>query len=183
MTGLRLMTEHELFILIEDTKASALSAIRRYLPVEMYFAIDDVVQETYLRVYRSAGSLKFKDENSRNNWIYTIAKHEALRMKRKDSRERDKITRLMNQERVSAPVIELIEDDIEFLRGVISLLPEKYRTIFEMLVAGFSEKEVAEKLAIRHGTVKSRIHRGRELIHRNISQRRGDDAGIYRKKI
>ncbi len=54
------------------------------------------------------------------------------------------------------------------MRDVISLLPDKYKAIFELLVLGFSEKEVAEKLSIKVGTVKSRIHRGRELIHRQM---------------
>lgn len=167
------MTEHELFVLIEETKCIVLSAVKRYLPAEMYYSIDDAVQETYLRVHKSIDRMKFTDVRKRNNWIYTIAKHESLRLRRKSIREDARIDRFIDSCEEKSSLMEFMEEDVAVLREIVSLLPEKYRTVFELLVAGFSEKEVSEKLSIKQGTVKSRIHRGKEIIHRKALIDRG----------
>lgn len=163
------MTEKELVLFIEETKGIALAAVKRYLPGELYHLIDDVIQETYLRVYKNSGRIKFISSRGRDNWVYTIAKHETLRIRAAALREDEKIRRFTDSAASGESALDFFEDDINFLRDVISLLPEKYRVVFELLVTGFSEKEVAEKLSIKHGTVKSRIHRGKDLISRNIS--------------
>lgn len=162
------MKESELAPFIEETKCIVLSAVRKYLPPSLHHSIDDVVQETYLRAYRGIQGKEFRDRPAMMNWLYTIAKNESLRAKERSLREDERTLRLIESIPREEKILDTLSDDIDFLREVISLLPDKYRSIFELLVLGFSEKEVAEKLSIKAGTVKSRIHRGRELIHRQM---------------
>ncbi|HON77944.1 MAG TPA: RNA polymerase sigma factor [Spirochaetota bacterium] len=166
------MTEKEFTRFVEETKGIVLSAVRRYLSCDLDHAIDDVVQEAYLRIYRNLHKINFTEESSRNNWIYTIAKNESLRMVEKSNRDSVKVKKFIeSMEPGSEKVMDAMTEEIIIIREVISGLPEKYRMVFELLVLGFSEKQISEKLALKKGTIKSRIHRGRELINRTLSER------------
>lgn len=166
------MNEQEFFCLIEDTKKIVFAAIRKYLPAHLHHAIDDVAQETYIRVYKGIGKATFADIRARNNWIYTIARNESLRMSYKHGREDAKASSLRDSllmREDSGP--DPADADTASIRETISALPPKYRDIFELLMLGCSESQIAEKLTLKRGTIKSRIHRGRELIHRDLRRR------------
>ena len=166
------MTEKEFTRFVEETKGIVLSAVRRYLSPDLHHAIDDVVQESYLRIYRNLHKTHFAEPASRNNWIYTIAKNESLRMAERSSRESLKVKKFVaSRDPDDGLVVESMTEEIMIIREVISGLPEKYRIVFELLVMGFSEKQISEKLDLKKGTIKSRIHRGRELINRTLSER------------
>ncbi len=167
------MTAVEFEQFVEETRGIVLSAVRRYLPPELFHAIDDVAQETYLRAYRGMGRSDFPDRGSLNNWLYTIARNESLRMAEKFYREHEGI-KLLAEELLSRADDSPLDmgDEIRLIRETISALPEKYREVFELLVMGFSENQIAGKLSLRHGTIKSRLHRGRELLARMLSERR-----------
>ena len=55
------------------------------------------------------------------------------------------------------------------LKNTISGLPEKYRRVMELVSIGFSEKQIADELSLKKGTVKSRVFRGKFLLQRIIS--------------
>ena len=167
------MTDGDFERFVEDTKGIVLAAVRRYLPPDLLHAIDDVVQETYLRAYRGMGSAVFSGENSNHNWLYTIAKNESLRTVGKAARENESI-KLLAEELASKTTLapEHFGEEITLIRETISILPEKYRNVFELLIMGFSEEQIAQRLSIRRGTIKSRIHRGREMLSRILSERR-----------
>lgn len=166
------MTEKEFTRFVEETKGIVLAAVRRYLPFELHHAIDDVVQESYLRIYRNLHKTHFAEPSSKNNWVYTIAKNESLRMADRSSRDTMKVKKFIESlDSDSGRVMDSMTEEVIIIREVISGLPEKYRMVFELLVLGFSEKQISEKLALKQGTIKSRIHRGRELINRTLSER------------
>ncbi|PKL35364.1 MAG: RNA polymerase [Spirochaetae bacterium HGW-Spirochaetae-1] len=166
------MNEREFFILVEETKSIVLAAVRKYLAKRYCHAIDDVVQETYIRVYRFMENNSYADESARNNWLYTVAKNEALRMTEKLNREEMKIRKMQVQiageeVRNNAPV----NHDIMDMEELISRMPGKYREVFDLLLQGYTEAEIARRLSTRPGTIKSRIHRGRELLNRSFHGR------------
>ncbi len=76
--------------IVEQTKGIVLSAIKKYLFERYYHAIDDVVQETYLRAYKSLMNNKFQGRSKTGTWLYIIAKNESLRMNHKLQREEKK---------------------------------------------------------------------------------------------
>lgn len=161
------MKEKEFYSFVEDTKRVVLSAVRKYLAKEYYHSIDDVVQETYIRAYKGMKKTGFTDEKSLYNWLFTIAKNEAIRTMERLNREEIKIKKI--KESISAKpgyFLDKFDEEIMEMRDIISTLPEKYKIIFELLVLGFSESQIAEKLSLKRGTIKSRIHRGKEIIHR-----------------
>lgn len=81
------MDQKEFTELIDSTKHIVLSAIKKNLFDEFHDSIDDVVQETYFRAYKSLSANKFRGDSSVSTWLYTIARNESLRMNQKRSRQ------------------------------------------------------------------------------------------------
>ncbi len=67
-------------------------------------------------------------------------------------------------------------DRVELLRDAMSSLPQTLRTAVLMRdIQELSYHEIAEKLGLPEGTVKSRINRGRNELARQIRKLRGED--------
>lgn len=158
------MTESDFAGIVHDTKAIVLSAVEKHLAGRFYHAIDDVVQETYLRAYRSLVSNKFRGDSALSTWLYSIARNESLRMNGKLIREEEKFRKSVELYREADHGTDTDKEDIHEFLSIITLLPEKYRSVLDLVSQGFSEKEIASRLDIKAGTVKSRASRGRDLL-------------------
>ncbi len=160
------MTEREFADIVHQTKATVLNAIARYLPAQYRHAIDDIAQETYLRAYKTLAKNKYREEGLINSWLYTIAKNETLRM----------IARLNRHEHIAEAVAADIQNEHALpeiegeFRDIIIQLPDTYRPVMELVLAGHSEEEIAKTLNIPLGTVKSRKSRGRELLYKILKK-------------
>lgn len=152
--------------IVNETKEIVLAAIRKHLFEHYAHAIDDVVQETYLRAYKSLVKDKFQDKSKISTWLYVIAKNESLRMNSKLKREEQKRDLFEFFSRNIHVEENEVNDNynINEITGKISLLPLKYRSILMMHYEGVSESEIAGKLSIPQGTVKSRLHRGKRIM-------------------
>ncbi|MFR1061414.1 MAG: sigma factor [Enterocloster sp.] len=62
-------------IIYEETRRTALAVIKRYCDISADY--EDLLQETYIRVYRSIDTLK--DDTKVGAWIRTIAGNTAIR--------------------------------------------------------------------------------------------------------
>ena len=161
------MIEKEFAEIIDSTKGVVLSAIEKHLAGRFYHAIDDVVQETYIRAYKSLVKKKFRGDSKIETWLYTIARNESLRMDKKLAKEEKKYEKSVKKfDREEMFKDKQFDDEIDALNDAIGNLPEKYRAVMELTSRGLTEKEIAEKLNIKHGTVKSRISRGKEMIQK-----------------
>jgi RNA polymerase sigma-70 factor (ECF subfamily) len=133
---------------------------------------EDVVQETFVQVYQSAGG--FDLSRRFRPWLYTIAANKArdhLRERqrkreitigagavRTDAGESSYLDYLADDE--SPPDAKLAaEEQRNIVRAIIDTLPANLR---EILLLGYFQrlpyKEIAEVLSIPLGTVKSRLH-------------------------
>ena len=54
------------------------------------------------------------------------------------------------------------------MRRIVNALPAEYRQPFSMYVSGFKYREIAEKLGLPLGTVKSRIHFTRKKLQTEL---------------
>lgn len=161
------MTDREFAAIVGGTKGTVLSAVRRHLAARFFHAVDDVVQEVYLRAYRSLSSGSFRGDSEMSTWLFAIARNEALRMNERLEREERKLLKMKermtggsgNNDSVLGELYEAIE-----------ALPEKYRLVLERIVHGMSVGDISRELAIEAGTVKSRASRGREMLHRLMKE-------------
>jgi len=153
--------------IVESTKGVVLSAIGKTLDAEFSSHIDDVVQETYLRAYKSLKKEQFKNNSSLETWLYAIARNESLRMNEKLIRERKKSENLAESMSSFDAVEKSVEQKSEegsLLTTLLEKLPEKYRRVIELDIQGYRDQQIAQELQISVGTVKSRNSRGREKL-------------------
>ena len=143
---------------------------------------EDVLQETFLSVYRRIGS--FREAASLSTWIYRIAANAALMRirgrKRRDrtvpieeflpkfDRDGHRTASLPDWPRRGDEV--LLEKELrEHLRGSIRLLAPDYRAVLVLRdVEGLSNAETARVLRISVAAVKSRLHRARLFLRERV---------------
>lgn len=119
--------------------------------------VDDVFQETWIRVVRSAH--RYDPEQRFSNWLFTIAWN---LVKDRWSRrvEHDEITDVASTA-ASAEERVLEAERARRMRELVAQLPERLsQAILLRYFEELSEKEVAERLGVPVGTVKSRLHHG-----------------------
>ena len=137
---------------------------------------EDLVQETYLKAFRSYGS--FETGTNLKAWLFRILTNTFIntyRAKQRRPQESDlgSVEDLFLYKRLPslAGLSESAEEQLLDLfpaaevREAIENLPETFLLpILLNDVEGFSYKEVAEILDIPIGTVMSRLHRGRKTM-------------------
>ncbi len=137
---------------------------------------EDLVQETYLKAFRSFGS--FEEGTNLKAWLFRILTNTFIntyRSKQRRPQESDlrSVEDLFLYKRL--PTLAGLSDSAEEqlldlfpaaeVRAAIENLPETF--LLPMLlndVEGFSYKEVADILEVPIGTVMSRLHRGRKTM-------------------
>jgi RNA polymerase sigma-70 factor (ECF subfamily) len=141
---------------------------------------EDLVQETYLRAYRSYAS--FTEGTNLRAWLFRILTNtfiNSYRAKQRRVQETDlgDIEDLYLYKRISGvdtasrsaedTLFELFADDD--VKAALEGLPEAFRIpVLLADVEGFSYREIAEMLEIPIGTVMSRLHRGRKAMHKAL---------------
>jgi len=132
---------------------------------------EDVVQETFVRVYQHRQSFNFK--HCFSTWIYTI----ALNLARNELRKRKKfkfyeISEMHGNETEFAVEMKLPSRLPQVLSAAIKGLPEKYRTAFMLRdIQELPYEEVANILSVPLGTVKSRVNRARMMLRDKLQPR------------
>jgi RNA polymerase sigma-70 factor, ECF subfamily len=137
---------------------------------------EDLVQETYLKAYRSFG--QFTPGTNLKAWLFKILKNTFINEYRKrqaapiESDFADIEENFESQLSAEAtgqmknPEEEILESAFdEGVQRALEELPDDYRmTVLLADIEGFSYKEIAEILEIPVGTVMSRLYRGRKLL-------------------
>jgi len=121
---------------------------------------DDILQNTFLKVYRNIG--QFKGDSKLYSWMYRIATNESITFLNKRSR-RLQIT----SEELQNQIIDNLESDVYFegdeiqlkLQKAIATLPDKQQQVFNMKY--FEElkyREMSEILETSEGALKASYH-------------------------
>lgn len=141
---------------------------------------DDLTQEVFLRVWNRAD--QWSGQGSFRGWLFRIARNLSLNQLRSQSRRREQpleMPSLYDEEDEEQPVPGWMIDqaalgpDVQLehaeqrriLQALIDALPEEKREIFQMVYEDeVALREVAERLAIPEGTVKSRLFHARKQL-------------------
>lgn len=143
----------------------------------------DLSQETFLRVYRNIG--RYSNVYQFSTWIYRIATNLAIdEMRYRKRRGQVFYKNVLGARRVAdnegpefeiadvrrSPRDEMLRKETgQVLSDAIRSLPEKYRTSFIMKeVQGLPYETIAQVLKCSAGTIKSRLHRARDLLQRKL---------------
>lgn len=133
--------------------------------------VDDLVQETYLRAFKSMASFR-PGEHGIRPWLFKIL-HNALNTRLSQEQRQRELAEGFHHERLSAPASQesfsLSQIDWERvderLKAAIHELPLAQRTTFLLnAVEGFGYREIAEVTDVPIGTVMSRLYRTRMTL-------------------
>ena len=137
---------------------------------------EDIVQETFLRAWRSLDSLK--DEKAAKAWLITILRREnARRFERKQFNLVD-----IDDHSVADANATSTEQQIEnewLRRQIDKLAPEYKEPLLLQVIGGFSGDEIAEMLELNKNTVMTRLFRARNQLKEALDndQQRGQSNG------
>ncbi|MCE7008456.1 RNA polymerase sigma factor SigE [Kibdelosporangium philippinense] len=135
---------------------------------------EDLTQETFIRVFRSLASYK---PGTFEGWLHRITTNLFLDMARRRSRLRmeglpDDTDRLAGDD----PSPEQVWTDAHLdpdLQASLDELPPEFRAAVVLCdVEGLSYEEIGATLGVKLGTVRSRIHRGRQALRVALERRR-----------
>lgn len=132
-----------------------------YLILRDTAAAEDVAQETFLRAYRAAHHMD-PGEGVRA-WLYRIAVNTSLNEVRRRKRQSAAFDRIRPNTVAADP--SDASDTSAVVSEAIDRLPERLRVaVICRYYLDLSEKEIAQVLNIRPGTVKSRLFEARRLL-------------------
>ena len=127
---------------------------------------EDAVQQTFVRAWQSADRIDVDRDPA--PWLATIAKHVAIDISRYEARRRvSPLADVDPRGRVTVSVIPDLDgaDSVWRVRRAIDSLPPKLTEVVRMQhLDGMTHVEIAEKLGVALGTVKSRSHRAHRVL-------------------
>jgi len=135
---------------------------------------EDLTQETFIRVFRSLASYK---PGTFEGWLHRITTNLFLDMARRRSRLRmeglpEDTDRLAGDDPSPEQVWSETHLDPD-LQAALDELPPEFRAAVVLCdVEGLSYEEIGATLGVKLGTVRSRIHRGRQALRASLERRR-----------
>jgi RNA polymerase sigma factor (sigma-70 family) len=140
---------------------------------------NDLVQDTYLKAFRFIDS--FEQGTNAKAWLFRILKNSFINDYRKKSKEPAKVDyqeveSYYNSDEVDRQItpdlrVESLQDMIgDEISNALNALDVDFRTVIILCdLEGFKYDEMAKILDIPIGTVRSRLHRARNLLKEKLS--------------
>jgi RNA polymerase sigma-70 factor (ECF subfamily) len=141
---------------------------------------EDLVQDTIVKAYRFFSSYE-KGTNAKA-WLFRILKNSYINNYRKKSKKPSEVDydevasfyESIRAERTETSDLEdtmfreMIDDD---LSKALNSIPEDFRTVVLLCdVEDFTYEEIANMLDVPIGTIRSRLHRGRNLLKAQLME-------------
>jgi RNA polymerase sigma-70 factor (ECF subfamily) len=131
---------------------------------------EDLAQETFLRLFRSAGS--YAEQGLLRGYLFRIATNLVRSEERREKRLRLLMPFLGRQEHAepAAPSGLLRQELHREVSAAVADLPLRFRVPLVLHeIEGWAYTDIAQALGCREGTVKSRIHRGRQYLKERLA--------------
>jgi RNA polymerase sigma-70 factor (ECF subfamily) len=133
---------------------------------------NDLVQETYMKAYRFID--KYKEGTNAKAWLFKILKNAFINQYRRKSKQPTKV----DYEDIAGyqegdddtSYADLREEMFQSMMGdevtnAINALPVDFRVVILLCdIEGFTYEEISKILDIPIGTVRSRLHRARNML-------------------
>jgi RNA polymerase sigma-70 factor (ECF subfamily) len=141
---------------------------------------NDLVQETYLKAFRFIE--KYHEGTNAKAWLFKILKNAFINQYRRKSK---RPTRVDYEEIVNyhdeedsqySSYLDLREDMFQHMMGdevtdAINSLPVDFRVVILLCdIEGFTYEEIAKIIDIPIGTVRSRLHRARNMLKEKLKE-------------
>jgi RNA polymerase sigma-70 factor (ECF subfamily) len=145
---------------------------------------EDLTQDVFLKLYKSLDT--FDRRANFQTWLISVSRNLCIDHYRSVRKERETMNRDVNPADLSpvapgrnAEAILEQRDRVELLRLALDKLAPTLRTAVLLRdIQELSYQEIAERLKLPEGTVKSRINRGRTELARQIHKLREQQDAI-----
>jgi len=142
---------------------------------------EDLTQDIFFKIFKSLDT--FDRRANFQTWLISISRNLCIDHYRSVRKERETLDREVDAADLApataqpGPVAALEQRDrVALLKRAMSALPESLRTAVLMRdIQELSYQEIADRLRLPEGTVKSRINRGRTELARQIRKLRGKE--------
>lgn len=151
----------------------------------------DLLQDTYLNAYRYMD--KYLSGTNAKGWLFRIMTNSFINRYRKESKEPEKVSYddikefylVIKEPATENNGLQYEMFDNQFgdeISEALEDLPDDYRTAVILCdIEGFSYEEIADFVQIPVGTVRSRLHRGRKILHSKLKDYAVDHG--YRDRL
>jgi len=151
-------------------------------------AAEDLVQEVFLRVIRTAG--RYKQKAKFTTWLFTIARNISIDKTRQRARRPEVsldrslggdadgnsetfLDRLADEDKPDSAGESIRGEFRKKLQTALDELPEEQRTVFTMReFAGLKFREIADALGVSENTVKSRMRYALQALRGHLADYR-----------
>lgn len=132
---------------------------------------NDLLQETSLKALDNEE--KYAPDTNFKGWMYTIMRNIFINNYRKVVRDQKFVDQTENLYHLNLSQDSGFDStegayDIKEIHRVVNSLPNEYKIPFSMHASGFKYREIAEKLDLPLGTVKSRIFFTRQRLQEQL---------------
>jgi RNA polymerase sigma-70 factor, ECF subfamily len=150
------------FATLYDEYASRLLGMAVRVLVDRTLA-EDVTQEVFLEIWQHAATFD-PQKGSGINWMLTLTRRRAIDRVRSEQSARDRDERIGMRQ-----VAREVDDTAEAAEGVelratigraLATLSEVQRSAISLQYSGYSQSEIAARLGVPLGTVKTRVRDG-----------------------
>lgn len=135
-----------------------------------YDDAQDLLQSTLSCALKSVGM--YTEENNISGWLYTIMRNIFFNTTRHSGRcccmEKEDIERMMQLGENALNDNAEIAFDMSDIQRAIDTLDRPYKIPMSLYLSGYKYQEIAEKMGIPLGTVKSRIHASRVQLQETL---------------
>lgn len=142
---------------------------------------EDVVQDTFLRVYRNI--TRYDVNQKFSTWIYRIATNLCIDRLRKrkpnysldaemnDQEGVDGYSMIPSDDRTPESYL-LVSETQRMIHEAIESLPAKYKSVMVLrYLQDMSLQEISDVLDMPVTTIKTRVHRGREFLRKKLEHK------------
>lgn len=134
-----------------------------------YQLAEDAVQEAFVHIVKHLSKIDEIKCNKTKRFVVIVVENVAIDIWRKEQRNR--YVEWEDVENIYHFPVKELELELSPVEEAICSLPLKYRQIFQMKYAcGYSNKEIADVLKIREGTLRQRLSRGKIILQKILEE-------------
>ena len=150
---------------------------------------EDLTQDVFLKLFKSLDT--FDRRANFQTWLISVSRNLCIDHYRSVRKERETMNRDVDPSDLTpvattrSPLVELEQRDrVQLLRAALDTLAPTLRTAVMLRdIHELSYQEIADRLRLPEGTVKSRINRGRTELARQIQKLRDQQDAVPRAGV
>lgn len=134
---------------------------------------EDIVQETFTKIYRYAPKFEIQDGASFKSWAYKILMNTSFTHYQKLKKKHGATTALTEELEAILPDVQSRQfekfEATDFVSSVLEKMSGSFRDVLQMyFIDGKSQAEIAAQEGVSVGAIKTRVHRAKEEF-KNLS--------------